>query len=79
MTRDVDPPGADLAALLQRTGLTLDFGWRRSSASAATSATALGPQAGSWPYRKRAAMGYFTVDAALGEPQGAAWMARAAP
>ena len=26
MTRDVDPPGADPAALLQRTGLTLDDG-----------------------------------------------------
>ena len=79
MTRDVDPPGADPVALLQRTGLTLDsgrvvFGLGGNDGDCAS-------------YRGRVVavpetggpVGYFTVDAAPGESQGAVWMGGAAP
>lgn len=79
MTRDVDPAGADTAAQLQRTGLTLDdgqvvFGFGGNFGDCAS-------------YRGRlvavseggGAPADFTVDAAAGESQGAIWMGGAAP
>lgn len=79
MQRVVDPPGADPAALLQRTGLTLDngrvvFGMGGNDGDCST-------------YRGRvvsvsengANREYFTVDSAPGERQGAIWMGGAAP
>jgi polyvinyl alcohol dehydrogenase (cytochrome) len=79
MTQDVDPPGADTAALLQRTGLTLDagqvvFGMGGNYGDCASyqgRVTAV-PETGGTPR-------YFTVDAAHGESQGAVWMGGAAP
>ena len=79
MTQHVDPPGADPAALLQRTGLTLDAG---------QVIFGMGGNYGDCnPYRGRViavneAGGtptYFTVDAAAGNSQGAIWMGGAAP
>ena len=79
MTQDVDPPGADPAALLQRTGLTLDSG---------QVVFGLGGNFGDCAsYRGRVVAvketggpaRYFTVDAAPGESQGAVWMGGAAP
>jgi len=79
MTRDVDPAGADTAALLQRTGLTLDagrvvFGFGGNDGDCATYRGRLAavPETGGKP-------GFFTVDAAAGESQGAIWMGGAAP
>ncbi|HJY03774.1 MAG TPA: PQQ-binding-like beta-propeller repeat protein [Streptosporangiaceae bacterium] len=79
MTQDVDPPGADTAALLQRTGLTLDagqvvFGFGGNYGDCATyqGRVAAAPETGGTPT-------YFTVDAAPGESQGAVWMGGAAP
>jgi outer membrane protein assembly factor BamB len=79
MTERVDPPGADPAALLQRTGLTLDagqviFGLGGNYGDCAT-------------YRGRVeavnesggAPVVFTIDAAAGDSQGAVWMGGAAP
>ena len=79
MQRVVDPPGAHPAALLQRTGLTLDdgrvvFGMGGNDGDCST-------------YRGRvvsvsengANSEYFTVDSAPGERQGAIWMGGAAP
>jgi outer membrane protein assembly factor BamB len=75
----VDPPGADTAALLQRTGLTLDagqvvFGFGGNYGDCATyqGRVAAVPETGGTPT-------YFTVDAAPGESQGAVWMGGAAP
>lgn len=79
MTRDVDPPGATPAALLQRTGLTLDAG---------RVVFGMGGNSGDCgPYRGRVVSvaetggkpSVFTVDAAAGEREGAIWMGGAAP
>ena len=79
MTQDVDPSGSDPAALLQRTGLTLDAG---------NVVFAMGGNYGDCAsYRGRVvavsesggAPSYFTVDAASGDSQGAIWMGGAAP
>jgi hypothetical protein len=79
MTRDVDPPGADTAALLQRTGLTLTrgrvvFGFGGNDGDCATyrGRVVSVPEAGGRP-------AMFTVDAKAGQSQGAVWMGGAAP
>ena len=79
MTQDVDPAGADTAALLQRTGLTLDdgrvvFGMGGNFGDCASyrGRVIAAPEAGGRPRT-------FTVDAAPGESQGAVWMGGAAP
>ena len=79
MTRDVDPPGADTAALLQRTGLTLAggrvvFGFGGNDGDCATyrGRVVAVPEAGGAP-------AMFTVDAKAGQSQGAVWMGGAAP
>jgi outer membrane protein assembly factor BamB len=79
MTRDVDPAGADTAALLQRTGLTLDagqvvfgFGGNFGDCAAYRGRVVAVPVTGGTPKD-------FTVDAAAGESQGAVWMGGAAP
>ena len=76
---DVDPPGADPAALLQRTGLALDagqvvFGMGGNDGDCATykGRVVAVPEAGGSPT-------FFTVDAAAGDSQGAVWMGGAAP
>jgi outer membrane protein assembly factor BamB len=75
----VDPPGANPAALLQRTGLTLDDG---------SVVFAMGGNYGDCnSYRGRvvsvaedgSTLRFFTVDARAGESQGAIWMGGAAP
>jgi outer membrane protein assembly factor BamB len=79
VSEDVDPPGADPAALLQRTGLTLDdgqvvFGMGGNDGDCASyrgRVVAVG-EAGGSPQ-------FFTVDAAAGDSQGAVWMGGAAP
>lgn len=79
LSQDVDPPGADTAALLQRTGLTLDagqvvFGMGGNFGDCARyqGRVVAVPEGGGTPT-------YFTVDAASGESQGAVWMGGAAP
>jgi outer membrane protein assembly factor BamB len=79
MTQDVDPAGADTAALLQRTGLTLDagqvvFGFGGNDGDCASYRGRLEavPETGGRPV-------VFTVDAAAGQSQGAIWMGGAAP
>jgi outer membrane protein assembly factor BamB len=79
MTRDVDPAGANTAALLQRTGLTLDdgrvvfgMGGNYGDCSAYRGRVIAAPETGGRPAT-------FTVDAAAGESQGAVWMGGAAP
>lgn len=79
MTRDVDPPGADTAALLQRTGLALAggrvvFGFGGNDGDCATyrGRVVSVPETGGRP-------AMFTVDAKPGESQGAVWMGGAAP
>jgi polyvinyl alcohol dehydrogenase (cytochrome) len=79
MSQAVDPPGADTAALLQRTGLTLDdgqvvfgFGGNYGDCASYQGRVAAVPETGGTPR-------YFTVDAAPGESQGAVWMGGAAP
>ena len=79
MTQDVDPSGSDPAALLQRTGLTLDggkvvFGIGANYGDCATyrGRVAAVSETGGTP-------SFFTVDAAAGESQGAIWMGGAAP
>ena len=79
MTRDVDPPGVDTAALLQRTGLTLDdgrvvFGMAGNFGDCSSYKGRLFavPEDGGTPR-------LFTVDAAAGESQGGIWMGGAAP
>jgi outer membrane protein assembly factor BamB len=79
MTQDVDPPGADPAALLQRTGLNLDsgqvvfgLGGNYGDCASYQGRVEAVPETGG-PAR------YFTVDAAPGESQGAVWMGGAAP
>jgi putative pyrroloquinoline-quinone binding quinoprotein len=79
MSRNVDPPGADPATLLQRTGLALDagqvvFGMGGNDGDCATyrGRVVAVPETGGTPR-------YFTVDAAPGQSQGAVWMGGAAP
>jgi outer membrane protein assembly factor BamB len=79
MSEDVDPPGGDPAALLQRTGLTLDagqvvFGMAGNFGDCSTyrGRIVAVPEPGGTPR-------YFTVDAAPGENQGGVWMGGAAP
>ena len=79
LSQDVDPAGADTAALLQRTGATLDagrvafgFGGNFGDCAAYRGRLVAVPEAGGKP-------AYFTVDAAAGESQGAIWMGGAAP
>ncbi len=79
LTQNVDPPGADPAALLQRTGLTLDggrviFGMGGNYGDCATyrGRVVAVNEAGGTPT-------FFTVDAAAGHSQGAIWMGGAAP
>jgi outer membrane protein assembly factor BamB len=79
MTQDVDPAGANTAALLQRTGLTLDagrvvfgFGGNYGDCSAYRGRLVAVSETGGTPTD-------FTVDAAAGESQGAIWMGGAAP
>ena len=79
MTRDVDPAGADAAALLQRTGLTLDggqvvfgMGGNYGDCSSYRGRVMAVPESGGRPRT-------FTVDAAAGESQGSVWMGGAAP
>jgi polyvinyl alcohol dehydrogenase (cytochrome) len=79
MSQDVDPPGADTAALLQRTGLTLDdgrvvFGMGGNFGDCASyrGRVTAAPETGGRPL-------VFTVDSGPGESQGAVWMGGAAP
>jgi outer membrane protein assembly factor BamB len=79
LTQNVDPPGADPAALLQRTGLTLDngqvvfgMGGNFGDCSSYRGRVVAVPETGGTPR-------YFTVDGAAGESQGAVWMGGAAP
>lgn len=79
LRQDVDPPGADPSALLQRTGLTLDagrvvFGMGGNYGDCGTyqGRVAAVPETGGSP-------SFFTVDSAAGESQGAVWMGGAAP
>ena len=79
MTQDVDPAGADPAALLQRTGLALDdgrvvfgMGGNYGDCAAYRGRLMSVPETGGTPE-------IFTVDAAPGESQGAIWMGGAAP
>jgi outer membrane protein assembly factor BamB len=79
MTRVVDPPGATPAALLQRTGLTLDanrvlFGFGGNYGDCSTYRGSLVAVSESAGRQIR-----FTVDVATGESQGAIWMGGAAP
>jgi outer membrane protein assembly factor BamB len=75
----VDPPGADPAALLARTGLTLDagrvvfgMGGNDGDCAAYQGRVISVKETGSTPT-------IFTVDAAAGDSQGAVWMGGAAP
>jgi outer membrane protein assembly factor BamB len=79
MSQGMDPPGSDPAALLQRTGLTLDtgrvvfgFGGNFGDCASYRGRVVAVPETGGTPE-------YFTVDAAPGESQGAVWMGGAAP
>ena len=79
LAEDVDPHGANTAALLQRTGLTLDaghvvfgFGGNYGDCSSYRGRVVAVPETGGTP-------AFFTVDAAAGESQGAIWMGGAAP
>jgi outer membrane protein assembly factor BamB len=79
LDQGVDPPGADPANLLQRTGLTLDqgevvFGMGGNDGDCATykGRVVAVAEAGGSPT-------FFTVDAAAGDNQGAIWMGGAAP
>ena len=79
MTQHVDPAGANTAALLQRTGLTLDdgrvvfgTGGNFGDCSAYKGRVIAAPETGGKQVT-------FTVDAGAGESQGAIWMGGAAP
>ena len=79
VTTDVDPAGTDTAALLQRTGLTLDdgqvvfgMGGNFGDCAAYQGRVMAVPETGGTPKT-------FTVDAAAGQSQGAVWMGGAAP
>ena|SRR5450755_2665763 len=79
LSQNVDPAGADPAALLQRTGLTLDagqvvfgFGGNYGDCASYRGRVIAVPETGGTPKD-------FTVDAAAGNSQGAIWMGGAAP
>ncbi len=79
LTQSVDPPGSTPAALLQRTGLTLDrgrvlfgFGGNFGDCGSYKGWVVSVPESGGTPAD-------FAVDAAAGESQGAIWMGGAAP
>jgi len=79
VTQDVDPAGSDPAALLQRTGLTLDggrvvfgYGGNYGDCSTYRGWVVAVPETGGSPVD-------FAVDGAPGERQGAVWMGGAAP
>jgi outer membrane protein assembly factor BamB len=79
LTQDVDPPGVDTAALLQRTGLNLTagqvvlaMGGNFGDCAAYRGRVIAVPETGGKPR-------IFTVDAAAGQSQGAIWMGGAAP
>ena len=79
LTQHVDPAGVNTAALLQRTGLTLDdgrvifgMGGNFGDCSAYKGRVIAAPETGGKAIT-------FTVDAAAGESQGAIWMGGAAP
>ena len=79
LTQDVDPAGSLPAALLQRTGLTLDagrvvfgFGGNFGDCSSYHGWVVSVPETGGTPAK-------FAVDSAPGESQGAIWMGGAAP
>jgi polyvinyl alcohol dehydrogenase (cytochrome) len=79
LDQDVDPAGASPAALLQRTGLTLDagrvvFGMGGNYGDCATyrGRVFAVPEAGGTP-------AVFTIDGAAGQNQGAVWMGGGAP
>jgi outer membrane protein assembly factor BamB len=79
LSENVDPPGADAAALLQRTGLTLDahqvvfaMGGNYGDCGTYRGTVVAVRESGAAPT-------YFTVDGATGESQGAIWMGGAAP
>ncbi len=79
LNQSVDPEGSTPAALLQRTGLTLDtgrvvfgYGGNYGDCSSYHGWVVSVPEGGGTPRE-------FTVDAAPGESQGAIWMGGAAP
>jgi outer membrane protein assembly factor BamB len=79
LSQDVDPADANAAALLQRTGLTLDagrvifgFGGNFGDCSSYHGWVMAVPEAGGAPSA-------FAVDSGPGESQGAIWMGGAAP
>jgi outer membrane protein assembly factor BamB len=79
MSRRVDPPGQDPAAILQRTGLTLTagkvvfgFGGNFGDCSTYRGRLVAVPEAGEQP-------SFFTVAAARDTSKGAIWMGGAAP
>lgn len=79
LNEDVDPPGADPSALLQRTGLALDagqvvfgMGGNFGDCGSYRGRVIAVAEAGGAPR-------VFTVDAAAGESEGAVWMGGAAP
>ena len=79
LTRRVDPPGQDPAAILQRTGLTLTsgsvvfgFGGNYGDCSVYRGRLVALPEAGGTP-------SFFTVAAASDTSKGAIWMGGAAP
>lgn len=79
MRQRVDPRGADPAALLQRTGLSLDagrvvfgFGGNYGDCGSYRGRVVSVKETGSTP-------SFFTVDANSGNSQGAVWMGGAAP
>ncbi|MGD0376189.1 MAG: PQQ-binding-like beta-propeller repeat protein [Streptosporangiaceae bacterium] len=79
LSQNVDPAGADTAALLQRTGLALDagqvvfgFGGNYGDCASYRGRVVAVKETGGPPTD-------FTVDGAAGESQGAIWMGGAAP
>jgi outer membrane protein assembly factor BamB len=79
LTTNVDPPGADPAALLQRTGLTLaggrvifGFGGNFGDCASYRGRVVAAPETGGQP-------AMFTVDSAADQSQGAIWMGGGAP
>ena len=79
LDQNVDPAGSTPAALLQRTGLTLDaghvvfgYGGNYGDCSTYHGWVMSVPEAGGTPAT-------YTVDSAAGESQGAIWMGGAAP
>jgi hypothetical protein len=79
LSQDVDPPGSNPTALLQRTGLNLDngrvvfaMGGNYGDCASYRGRVVSVAETGSKPI-------YFTVDAHSGDSQGAIWMGGAAP